>query len=201
MNRRVLPGDVDPQSRNRLPMPKREELDPAGQKVFDHHMDPAGGSIAGLQGPGGIKLHSPKLAAASSPTTRYLRREAGFTGPMRELIILIAAREMDSRFEWAAHEPEALKEGLPQAIIDVVKHKRPTDGVPAAEATVITFGRQLFRDKRVEPAVFAAMLKIFGRRQLVDLVALMGNYAGTALLLAAFDMQLPDGDVKELPVG
>jgi hypothetical protein len=27
----------------------------------------------------------------------------------------------------------------------------------------------------------------------------MGNYAGTALQLAAFDMQLPDGDVKELP--
>lgn len=201
MSGRPLPSDVHAESRNRLPMPKREELDEAGRKVFDHHTDPKGGSIAGLQGPGGIKLHSPKLASAASPTTRYLRREAGFTGPMRELIILIAAREMDSRFEWAAHEPEALKEGLPQSVIDVVKHKRPTDGLPEAEATVITFGRQLFQKKRVEPAVFATMLKLFGKRQLVDLVALMGNYAGTALLLAAFDMQLPDGEVKELPVG
>jgi hypothetical protein len=31
------------------------------------------------------------------------------------------------------------------------------------------------------------------------MVALMGNYASTALMLAAFDMQLPDGDAKELP--
>lgn len=199
MAKRVLPKDVYEDSRNRLPLPKRESLDEAGKKVFDHHTDPKGGSIAGLQGPGGIKLHSPKLAAAASPTTRYLRREAGFSGPIRELIILSAAREMESKFEWAAHEPEALKEGLPQSVIDVVKFRKATDGLPETEATVITFGRQLFRDKKVEPAVFAKALKIFGERQLVDMVALMGNYAGTALLLAAFDMQLPDGEVKELP--
>ena len=199
MAKRVLPKDVYEDSRNRLPLPKRESLDEAGKKVFDHHTDPKGGSIAGLQGPGGIKLHSPKLAAAASPTTRYLRREAGFSGPIRELIILSAAREMESKFEWAAHEPEALKEGLPQSVIDVVKFRKATDGLPETEATVITFGRQLFRDKKVEPAVFAKALKIFGERQLVDMVALMGHYAGTALLLAAFDMQLPDGEVKELP--
>jgi 4-carboxymuconolactone decarboxylase len=35
---------------------------------------------------------------------------------------------------------------------------------------------------------------LFGRRELVDLVALMGNYAATAALLTAFDMQL-DPDV------
>lgn len=200
MSPRTLPKDVHADSRCRLPLPKRDALDEAGQKIFDHHQDPAGGSIAGLQGPGGIKLHSPKLAAAGQPATRYLRREAGFPGALRELIILIAAREMDSKFEWAAHEPEALKEGLDQSVIDVVKHKRPTDGLPETEATVIAFGRQLFRDKRVQPAVFAKALAIFGERQLVDMVSLMGNYAATALLLAAFDMQLPDGEVKELPV-
>lgn len=201
MTKRVLPKDVYEDSRCRLPLPKRDSLDEAGKKVFDHHTDPNGGSIAGLQGPGGIKLHSPKLAAAASPTTRYLRREAGFSGPIRELIILNAAREMESKFEWAAHEPEALKEGLPQSVIDVVKFRKATDGLPETEATVITFARQLFRDKKVEPAVFAKARQIFGDRQLVDMVALLGNYAGTALLLAAFDMQLPDGDVKELPAG
>jgi hypothetical protein len=42
----------------------------------------------------------------------------------------------------------------------------------------------------VTPATFARSLRQFGRRALVDLVALMGNYAGTAALLTAFDMQL-----------
>lgn len=200
MSARSLPKDVYADSRCRLPMPKREDLDATGQKIYDHHVDPNGGSIKGLNGPGGLRLHSPQLSAALAPSSRYLRREAEFNGPIRELIILTAARGMDSAFEWAAHEPEALKEGLPQKVIDVVKHRRPVDGLPEKEATIILFGRQLFDEKRVSPEVFAAALRIFGRKTLVDMVGLMGNYASTALLLAAFDMQLPDGDVAELPV-
>lgn len=196
---RPLPKDVHADSRCRLPLPKREELDEAGRKIYDHHLDPNGGSIKGLNGPGGIRLHSPKLSAAMAPAGRYLRREADFTGPIRELIILMAARGMDSAFEWAAHEPEALKEGLPQSIIDIVKYRKPVEGLPEKEATIIRFGRQLFEDKRVSPEVFADALRIFGRKTLVDMVGLMGNYASTALLLAAFDMQLPDEDVPELP--
>jgi len=42
-------------------------------------------------------------------------------------------------------------------------------------------------------------LKQFGRRGVVDLVALMGNYAATAALLTAFDMQLDTGQEPGLP--
>ena len=40
----------------------------------------------------------------------------------------------------------------------------------------------------------------FGRRALIDLVALMGNYAATAALLTAFDMQLDPGTEPGLPM-
>jgi 4-carboxymuconolactone decarboxylase len=42
-------------------------------------------------------------------------------------------------------------------------------------------------------ANFARSLRQCGCRALVDLVALMGNYAGTAALLTAFDTQLDPG--------
>ncbi len=48
MSVRILPKDVHADSRCRLPLPKREELDAVGQKMFDHHIDPNGGSIKGL---------------------------------------------------------------------------------------------------------------------------------------------------------
>jgi 4-carboxymuconolactone decarboxylase len=51
----------------------------------------------------------------------------------------------------------------------------------------------------VASATFARSLRQFGRRALVDLVALMGNYAGTAALLTAFDMQLDPGQPPLLP--
>jgi 4-carboxymuconolactone decarboxylase len=39
-------------------------------------------------------------------------------GRVRELAILTTARELDSQFEWAAHEPEALGEGISREIIE-----------------------------------------------------------------------------------
>ena len=51
---------------------------------------------------------------------RYLRHEAGLGGRVRELAILTTARELDSQFEWAAHEPEALGEGISREIIEII---------------------------------------------------------------------------------
>jgi 4-carboxymuconolactone decarboxylase len=69
-----------------------------------------------------------------------------------------------------------------------------------ADAIVIEVGRQIFGARKVSPATFAWALRQFGRRALVDLVALMGNYAGTAALLTAFDMQIDPGQLPPLPL-
>jgi putative methionine-R-sulfoxide reductase with GAF domain/alkylhydroperoxidase family enzyme len=184
------PGDVDPQSGCRLPLPRREDLDHEGQRAYDRLIDPAGGSLRGLGGPGGIQLHSPELARRSGPVNHYLRHEAGLGGRVRELAILTTARELDSQFEWAAHEPAALAEGISPEIIDIIRYRRDTRGLEEADAIVIDLGREIFDQRRVASHTFSRALQQFGRRQLVDLVALMGNYAATAALLTVFDMQL-----------
>ena len=42
---------------------------------------------------------------------RYLRNKSGIEPRLRELAILATARELDSQFEWAAHEDEAQARG------------------------------------------------------------------------------------------
>src|SRR5262249_42194006 len=116
------------------------------------------------------------------------------------MAIRTRAREMDSQFEWVAHEPEALKEGVPAAVIDVIKHRRSTEGLDAADAVVIELGRQIWRDHKVASPTFAKAKEIFGPNKLVALVLLMGNYAGTAALLTAVDMQLHAGKTPLLPM-
>src|ERR1700730_169193 len=192
----MYPEDVDPESGCRLPLPRREQLDDAGQRTYDSLADPKGGTIRGLRGPGGIMLHSPELSRRARPLNRYLRHEAGLGGRVRELAILTTARELDSQFEWAAHEPEAVAEGVSQEIIDIIKHRKDTSGLDEVDAIVIELGREIFGARRVTSATFARSLQQFGRRALVDLVALMGNYAGTAALLTAFDMQLDPGQLQ-----
>ncbi len=198
MSDREMPADVDRQSRCRLPLVRREDLDPETQEAFDYITGPNARTKIGLMGPPGIRMHSPRLIAHSQGMNYYLRWDAGFSGAHRELAILVAAREMDSQFERVAHEAYALDEGLAPAIIDLVKTGGATEGLDEAEAVIIDCGRQLFREKRLSSENYARALALFDTRQLVDLITLMSQYAATAMLLAAFDMQLPPG--KEPPL-
>jgi 4-carboxymuconolactone decarboxylase len=187
-----MPSDIDPQSGFRLPLPKREDLDDVGKLAYDRANTP-GKTIVGLRGPAGIHLYSTKTVEAHNSINRYLRHEAGFDPKVREVAILTVAREMDSRFEWAAHEPEALSVGVTQEVIDVIKYRKSSDGLSELDAAIIEFGRQALRDHKISSAAFARLKALFEPRQLVDLVLLMGNYAGTAILLAAMDMQVAEG--------
>jgi 4-carboxymuconolactone decarboxylase len=186
-----LPADIDPQSGCRLPLRKREDLDETGKRAYDRASTP-GKTIVGLRGPSGLHLYSTATVDAHNVMNQYLRYQC-FDAKTREVAILTVAREMDSRFEWAAHEPEALKEGVPQQIIDVIKHRKSTQGLDETYAAIIEFGRQIFRDHKVTPVAFARVKKLFAPNKLVELVLLMGNYASTAALLCAFDMQVPEG--------
>jgi 4-carboxymuconolactone decarboxylase len=193
------PPDIDPESGCRLPLPRRDELSAEAQAIYDRLTSTSAQNLRGLRGPGGIQLHSPDLSRVSRPLNHYLRFESGLGGRVRELAILVTARELGSQFEWAAHEAEALREGITPALIDIVRHRRALDGVGEPDAVIIALGREIFGTRKVSSPTYARALAQFGGRKLVDLVALMGNYAATAALLAAFGMQLDAGVEPGLP--
>ncbi len=195
-----MPKDVNPDSGFRLPLPKREDLDDYGKKVYDQMFGPGGRTLVGIRGPSGIRMYSPKVAELQSALNQYLRYGSGLSAPIRELAILVTAREMDNQFEWAAHEQRGLKDGLPQGIIDVVKYRRRVQGLPETEAVVIKLGRQIFGKKKVDSDIFARALKIFGTKHLVELVSLMGYYSSVGVLLTAFGMQVDSDQKFPLPL-
>ena len=195
-----LPKDVHPESRSRLPLAKREALDEQGRRIYDQLTDPKRPTLAGLQGPAGIWLHSPRIGEPIREFNHILRTQVPIEPRLRELAILVAAREMDSQFEWTAHEPVALKEGLDPRIVEAVKFRKAVSGAPDKETAIIAFGRELFRDRKVRSETYAEMVKAFGQTGVVNITALMANYALTALMLAAFDQQLHEGRKPLLPL-
>jgi 4-carboxymuconolactone decarboxylase len=195
-----LPKDVHPETRSRLPQLSREQLDDAGRRVYDSVTDPKRPTLAGFQGPAGIWLHSPKVGEPIREFNRLLRTEVPLEPRLRELAILVTARELDNQFEWTAHEPVALKEGLDPGILDTVKHRKAVGTMPEKEAAIIRFGRELIRDRKVRPETYAEVVKIFGQTGTVNLAALMANYTLTAVMLTAFDQQLHAGQKPLLPL-
>jgi 4-carboxymuconolactone decarboxylase len=173
-------------------------LDDLGKKLYDAVT--ADSRLLGLDGPIGIRMHSPRVSEYMNMGNQYLRFGAGIEPRLMELAILVVAREMDSQFEWTAHEPPALRAGLEQRIIDVVKHRRPLTGLADKEAAIIQLGREVLGRRKVEPETFARALELFGRQGVVNVVSLMSHYAATAMLLTTFDQQLRPGQQPLLPL-
>ena len=195
-----MSSDIYPDSGSRLPPVKREDLDEQGKRQYDALAARTGGrSLAGLRGPGGLNLYSPKAAQYLDGLSNYLRYESGLSGRVREIAILVTAREMDNQFEWTAHEPNALKEGVAPEVIEVIRGRKTTETLVATDATIIELGRQVFGEKKVASELFARARNIFGNHALVELVLLMGSYSSIAALLTAFDVQLDPGQKPLLP--
>ncbi|MCU0759409.1 MAG: carboxymuconolactone decarboxylase family protein [Steroidobacteraceae bacterium] len=193
-----LPPDIDPESRSRLPVVRREALDEATQAAYDEIATRSATSVAGLQGPGGIMLHSPALVAVHRAYNRALRTLPELGPALTELAILVTARGMDQPFEWTTHEPAARAAGLAERTIEVVRQRLPVEGLAPREAIVIRLGSEVFGMRRVRPETYAEAERLLGRRALVSLVAVMASYTGTAVLLTVFDQQLPPGTPSTL---
>ena len=90
--------------------------------------------------------------------------------------------------------------GLDAAILDIVRHRRPLTGLGDRDAIIIEVGRELFGTRRLSADTYARALGLLGKTNLVDVIDVMGRYAGTAATLTAFNQQMPAGWRQSLPL-
>jgi len=171
------PDDIHPDSRNRLPL-----LPPLPDRPGLLYSRPLGGSPQGT-GPRQIGRHGGGLKSLEASVAR---RDI-------DVAILVTAREHESQYDWTVNELAAVKDGLEPKVIDVIRNREPTTALAEKDASLIDFGRELFANHYVTAATYARVVKLFGERNLVGLVSVMGQHAGEEVMLAAFDQQLPEG--------
>jgi 4-carboxymuconolactone decarboxylase len=183
-----LPKDVHPETRSRLPLIKRDDLNEQGKKAYDAA---AAGSPSGRpEGAAALRLHRSGVD---------VRWDSALGRRLTELAIITTAREHNQPYEWSLHEMEALSVGLEPTVIDIVRHRKPLTGVGGREATIIQLGREIGKH-RVTSDTYARAVKLFGETNLVDVVDLMAQYAGTAVNLTAANQWLPPQMKQFLPL-
>jgi 4-carboxymuconolactone decarboxylase len=191
----TLPKDVYPDSGNRLPLLKRDDLDDYGKSVYDE-LSALGGN------PAPIRLYSPKLAKPMAEAHRYLKYDSGLGDRLTEIAVLTTAREMENQFEYTQWETHGRRPGpghIDDSLIDIIKYEKPVTGLDEKDAAIITYGRELIGQKKVSSETYAHILHLFGPRGTVDLSELMALYVATGVELNAFDMQLRPGQKPLLP--
>jgi len=185
-----LPRDIHPVTLSRLPPVTAADLDEEAQRLLAARTNFTPGP-----GPTHVTIYSPRELDLGIPSG-----EKSPVGPRYfQLAVLIIAREIDQQYEWSAHEPAGLRQGLEQSVIDVVKYDRDVAGLSDKDATMIRFGRALFREHRVSSELWQKMVNHFGRQRTVQLMMIMGDYFRVALMLNAVDQHLPPGREALLP--
>jgi hypothetical protein len=186
----ALPPDIHPVTLSRLPPVTPEDLDEEGRRLLAARQN-------FTPGPG------PTHVTVYSPRERSLGIPSGENSPIGarqfQLAVLIAAREIDQQYEWSAHEPAGLRQGLEQSVIDVVKYDRPVTGLAERDQTMITFGRTLLREHKFSSELWAKMVELLGRQGTVDFMSIMGDYTRVGIMLNAVDQHLPPTRQALLP--
>ena len=186
----ALPPDINSVTLSRLPPVTPADLDEEGRRLLAQRP-------AVKPGPG------PTHVTSYSPRERSLGIPTGVGSPVGpryfQLAVLIIAREIDQQNEWSAHEPAGVRQGLEQSVIDVVKHNRDVAGLADKDATLITFGRTLYREHRVSSELWQQMIGHFGRQHTVQLMMIMGDYFRVGFMMNAVDQHLPPDRKALLP--
>lgn len=179
----------------RLPeITDREALTEQDREVFDYIIKSRG--RVGL--PYSVFLHHPHAAHLKLQVGHFVRFDTSLPHNISELAICTAAREMDCKFEWAAHAAAAPRAGVSDQAVDVIAHRKPLEGLSDEEALPIEFTRQLLQKHRVNDATYAKALENFGERGVIELTMTAGYYIMSACWMNVMEIE-PPADRPQLP--
>ncbi|HSN39284.1 MAG TPA: carboxymuconolactone decarboxylase family protein [Burkholderiales bacterium] len=142
-------------------------------------------------------LNSPPVADGWRQLFTAIRQKCELAGSYRELAILRVAIVNGAEYEYRAHVPFALKEGVTQAQIDVLDKWRDSGLFSDAQRAVLAYTDAMTRDIHVADAVFDALRLHFDQRQLVELTATIAGYNLVSRFLEALAIDPEAAHVRD----
>lgn len=165
------------------------QMSPAQREAAD---EITAGRRGGVVGPFIAALRSPECMRRLQHLGAYLRYDSNIDPRLRELVILLTAREYTQDFEWVTHEPLARGAGLSPVLIDALRTGRTPPALAADEAVIVELCSVLFADGRVPDDLYARALNVLGEAGVVDVVCAVGYYTTLALLMNTTRTALPE---------
>jgi len=187
-------------AQERYPTLTPDQLSPQQKAYVDNLQKPPRNNTTALQNPPfKVYLRSPELAKKLEEVSDFVRWESGQPPRLTELAILITARQWSNQWIWRGHYRAAVRGGLdPSVGADIAAGKRP-DKMKPDETILYNYATEMYRDKAVSDPTFAAAVKAFGEKGLIDLVATMGYYDIVAMTLITAKAVAPkEDDVPQL---
>jgi AhpD family alkylhydroperoxidase len=123
-----------------------------------------------------VLLNSPNLAEAWLRLFTVIRQQCELPAQYRELVIMVIAVINGADYEYQHHAPIALAAGLTQEQIDELGRWRRSSRFDAGQRAVLDYAESMTRDIQVPDAVFEAVARHLGPREIVELTATIAGY-------------------------
>jgi len=178
-------------------MPRVAPITGKSDVPAEHHalVDGVVKVFGGIRGPFSVLLHSPEMAQHVFSLGNYFREESVVEPKLRVLAILVAARERQGAYVWAAQVNAARRAGVPEATIDLIRSKAAIAKFSAEEREIVAYAEQLMRTNRVDQATFDALENRYGVQWLLELTTVSVYYAALSGVVSAFEVPAAsDGD-------
>ena len=174
---------------------KYDEMTPAQKTMVEHLL---AGERRGTGGPFNVLLRSPEMGDLAQQFGAQMRFHSSLPPRLNEMAIIITARYWTAQYEWTAHRAAAQQAGLNQSIIDAIADGKRPAKMAEDEEILYNFCTELLNTKQVSDATFAAAVKKFGERSVVDAIGVMGYYQLVSMLLNVDRYPLANGAKPEL---
>ena len=180
----------------RVPYVSRDDLDAAGQAIYDRIRQDRKAPEVGLQFR--ALLHSPKATSYLTSMGAQLRFQSAMPEDLKELAIILVAREWNSALEWTGHAVLAARAGVSAASIEAIRTRQAPAGLTEKEQVVARVVHQLLRQKEVSDDAFAAAEALLGTRGVVDLALTCSYYTAVCLAQLVLKPEMDGGRVSTL---
>jgi 4-carboxymuconolactone decarboxylase len=148
-------------------------------------------TFGGVVGPSTVLLQAPQLAPAVYDIGDYFRSRSIVPARLRLLGVLVAARERQGEFVWAAQVESAHRAGIAEGVVELIRRRAAPSRFPAEEGEVVAYAEQLMRTNRVDQATFDALRNRHGTQWLIELTVVIGYYAMLCGVVSAFEVPPP----------
>lgn len=135
----------------------------------------------------GMLLHSPPVAEGWLAFLTAIRQKCSLSARIRELVIMNIAVINGADYEFRAHTPFALVEGITAQQIDDLRQGQ-VESFDAVERSALAYSESMTRDIHVPQAVFDAAKVHFNEREMVELTATVGAYNLVSRFLEAMQI-------------
>jgi 4-carboxymuconolactone decarboxylase len=138
---------------------------------------------AGVSGPFVPLLRSPEFMNRVQRVGEYLRYQSPLPAKIREMTIIMTARQLTQQYEWDAHYPLAIQGGLTKEKGLAIAQGRRPEGMSDDEEMVYNFVTELQQHGTVTDPTYARVLAKFGEQGMVDIAGLVGYYSTIGMIM------------------